>query len=173
MIKAETLVTRSSFKTPHLFTGNEVTKFHTLAHTYIPLAWIPYLTSISTPPASLIDFPTPVGNRERKCKLMELNDVAMFVIAIANLIVRLWEMRKGRRRNTDGPDQTATWFRIRQLGRASQPGSTSLIKPQILVTQSNFIHRLARVSLYSLRKDHRLKLCWSTKTKPRREICGV
>ena len=39
---------------------------------------------------------------------MELNDVAMFVIAIANLIVRLWEMRKGRRRNTDGPNQTAT-----------------------------------------------------------------
>jgi hypothetical protein len=39
---------------------------------------------------------------------MELNDVAMLAIAIANLIVRLWEMRKGRRRNTDGPNQTGT-----------------------------------------------------------------
>lgn len=39
---------------------------------------------------------------------MELNDVAMLVIAIANLILRLWEMRKGRRRDSDGPDQTAT-----------------------------------------------------------------
>jgi hypothetical protein len=39
---------------------------------------------------------------------MELNDVATLVIAIANLILRVWEMRKGRRRNTDGPDQTAT-----------------------------------------------------------------
>jgi|GEM_PF-1812611 hypothetical protein len=36
---------------------------------------------------------------------MERNDVAMLVIAIANLIIRLWEMRKDRRRNTDGPDQ--------------------------------------------------------------------
>jgi len=36
---------------------------------------------------------------------MDLIDVAMLVVAIANLIVRLWEMRKGRRRNTDGSDQ--------------------------------------------------------------------
>ena len=36
---------------------------------------------------------------------MSLNDVAMLVIAIANLILRVWEMRKARRRNTDGPDQ--------------------------------------------------------------------
>ena len=36
---------------------------------------------------------------------MSLNDVAMLVIAIANLIPRVWEMRKARRRNTDGPDQ--------------------------------------------------------------------
>jgi len=69
---------------------------------------MPYLKSMSTPPASPIDFPTSVGNRERECKLMELNDVAMLVIATANLILRVWEMRKGRRRNTDGPDQTAT-----------------------------------------------------------------
>ena len=39
---------------------------------------------------------------------MEQNDIAMLIIAIANLILRVWEMRKGRRRNTDGPDQTAT-----------------------------------------------------------------
>jgi len=39
---------------------------------------------------------------------MELNDIAMLSIAIANLILRLWEMRKGRRRDSDGPDQTAT-----------------------------------------------------------------
>ena len=38
---------------------------------------------------------------------MELNDVAMLVVAIANLIIRLWEMRKARRRNTDGPNQLA------------------------------------------------------------------
>ena len=37
---------------------------------------------------------------------MNLNDVAMLVIAIANLILRVWEMRKARRRNTDGPDQS-------------------------------------------------------------------
>ena len=37
---------------------------------------------------------------------MELNDVAMLVIAIANLGIRFWEMRKTRRRNTDGPNQT-------------------------------------------------------------------
>ena len=36
---------------------------------------------------------------------MELNDVAMLVVAIANLIIRLWEMRKARRRNTDEPNQ--------------------------------------------------------------------
>ena len=36
---------------------------------------------------------------------MELNDVAMLVIAIANLIRRVWEMRKARRKNTDGPNQ--------------------------------------------------------------------
>jgi hypothetical protein len=38
---------------------------------------------------------------------MELNDVAMLVVAIANLIIRLWEMRKARRRNTDEPNQIA------------------------------------------------------------------
>ena len=60
---------------------------------------------MSTPPAPPIDFPTSVGNRERECKCMKLNDVAMFVIAIANLILRVWEMRKARRKNTDGPNQ--------------------------------------------------------------------
>lgn len=38
---------------------------------------------------------------------MKLNDVAMLVIAIANLGIGFWEMRKARRRNTDGPDQLA------------------------------------------------------------------
>jgi hypothetical protein len=36
---------------------------------------------------------------------MNLNDVAVLVIAIANLILRVWEMRKERRRNTGEPDQ--------------------------------------------------------------------
>lgn len=39
---------------------------------------------------------------------MELNDVAMLVAAIANLILRVWEMRKDRRRDSDGPNQTGT-----------------------------------------------------------------
>lgn len=39
---------------------------------------------------------------------MELDDVAMLVVATANLLLRVREMRKGRRRNTEGPDQTAT-----------------------------------------------------------------
>ena len=69
---------------------------------------------------------------------MELNDVAMLVIAIANLILRVWEMRKARRRPTDEPDQINPWLRIRQLGRDWHPGSTSLIKAHILVTQSSF-----------------------------------
>ncbi len=37
---------------------------------------------------------------------MNLNDVAILAIAIANLILRVWEMRKARRRNTDEPNQT-------------------------------------------------------------------
>ena len=37
---------------------------------------------------------------------MNLNDVAVLAIAIANLILRVWEMRKDRRRKTDGPNQT-------------------------------------------------------------------
>ena len=36
---------------------------------------------------------------------MSPNDVATLVVAIANLILRLWEMRKTRRRKPDGPDQ--------------------------------------------------------------------
>ena len=36
---------------------------------------------------------------------MEQNDIAMLIIAIANLILRVWEMRKARRRNTDEPNQ--------------------------------------------------------------------
>ena len=84
---------------------------------YLAIAWIPYLWSTSTPPALLVDFPTRVGNRERKCKWMSLHDVAALVVAIANLILRVWEMRKDRRRNSDDPDQLGDWFRIRQLGR--------------------------------------------------------
>jgi hypothetical protein len=37
---------------------------------------------------------------------MNLNDVAILAIAIANLILRVWGMRKARRRNTDEPNQT-------------------------------------------------------------------
>ena len=37
---------------------------------------------------------------------MNLNDVSMLVIAIANLIIRLWEMRKDRRSKSDGPNQS-------------------------------------------------------------------
>jgi len=48
---------------------------------------------------------------------MSLHDVAALVVAIANLILRVWEMRKDRRRNSDEPDQLGDWFRIRQLGR--------------------------------------------------------
>jgi hypothetical protein len=117
-IKSQILVTRSSFIPRYLFTGDVVIKILNNIFIYLALAWIPYLTSVSTPPASLIDFPALVGNRERECKWMELNDIAMLGIAIANLIIRLWEMRKARRRNTDGPDQIESWFRIRQLGRA-------------------------------------------------------
>ena len=37
---------------------------------------------------------------------MSLNDVAMLLVAIADLMLRVWEMRKGRRRNSDDPDQS-------------------------------------------------------------------
>lgn len=37
---------------------------------------------------------------------MSLNDVAMLFVAIADLMLRVWEMRKGRRRNSDDPDQS-------------------------------------------------------------------
>ena len=36
---------------------------------------------------------------------MSLHDVAALVVAIANLILRVWEMRKDRRRKSDEPDQ--------------------------------------------------------------------
>jgi hypothetical protein len=36
---------------------------------------------------------------------MKLNDVATLVVAIANLILKVWEMRKARRNKSDGPDQ--------------------------------------------------------------------
>ena len=66
---------------------------------------------------------------------MSLNDVAILIIAIADLILRVWEMRRGRRGNDD-PNQFGTLFRIRQLGRDWHPGSTSLIKAQKVFTQS-------------------------------------
>ena len=37
---------------------------------------------------------------------MSPNDVAMILIAIANLVLRVWEMRRTRRRNTDEPNQS-------------------------------------------------------------------
>ena len=39
---------------------------------------------------------------------MSLNDVAMLLVAIADLMLRVWEMRKGRRRNSDDPDQSGS-----------------------------------------------------------------
>lgn len=38
---------------------------------------------------------------------MNLNDVAVVIIAIADLILRVWEARKGRRNESGGPDQLA------------------------------------------------------------------
>jgi len=38
---------------------------------------------------------------------MSLHDVAALVVAIANLILRVWEMRRDRRRKSDEPDQLA------------------------------------------------------------------
>ena len=38
---------------------------------------------------------------------MSLNDVAILIIAIADLILPVWEMRKGRRGNDD-PNQIGT-----------------------------------------------------------------
>jgi hypothetical protein len=38
---------------------------------------------------------------------MSLNDIAILIIAIADLILRVWEMRKGRRGNDD-PNQFGT-----------------------------------------------------------------
>jgi len=39
---------------------------------------------------------------------MSLNDVAIAIVAIADLMLQVWEMRKGRRRNSDDPDQSDT-----------------------------------------------------------------
>ena len=36
---------------------------------------------------------------------MNLSDVAMLIIAIADLILRVWEVRKGRRNESGGSDQ--------------------------------------------------------------------
>ena len=64
-----------------------------------------YLTSLSTPPAILSDFQTSVWNREKECKRMNLNDVVTLCVAIATLILRVWEMRKDRRARPDETDQ--------------------------------------------------------------------
>lgn len=39
---------------------------------------------------------------------MSLSDVVTLLVAIANLILRVWEMRKGRRRDSDDPDQSGS-----------------------------------------------------------------
>ena len=64
-----------------------------------------YLTSLSTPPAILSDFQTSVWNREKECKRMNLNDVVTLCVAIATLILRVWEMRRDRRGGSDETDQ--------------------------------------------------------------------
>jgi len=38
---------------------------------------------------------------------MNLNDVVTLGVAIANLMLRVWEVRKGRRNESGGPDQLA------------------------------------------------------------------
>lgn len=64
-----------------------------------------YLTSLSTPPAILSDFQTSVWNREKECKRMNLNDVVTLCVAIATLILRVWEARRNRRGGSDETDQ--------------------------------------------------------------------
>jgi len=39
---------------------------------------------------------------------MSLNDIALLCVAIADLIIRLWEVRKGRRDEIDDPNQSGT-----------------------------------------------------------------
>jgi hypothetical protein len=39
---------------------------------------------------------------------MSLNDIVTLCVAIANLMIRLWEMRKGRRDENDDPNQSGT-----------------------------------------------------------------
>jgi hypothetical protein len=39
---------------------------------------------------------------------MSLNDIALLCVAIADLIIRLWEVRKGRRDENDDPNQSGT-----------------------------------------------------------------
>ena len=49
------------------------------------------------------DLPTQAGTGERSANEMNNSDWAMFIIALANLILRVWEMRKPRR-NSDEAD---------------------------------------------------------------------
>jgi hypothetical protein len=39
---------------------------------------------------------------------MSLNDIALLCVAIADLTIRLWEVRKGRRDENDDPNQSGT-----------------------------------------------------------------
>ena len=39
---------------------------------------------------------------------MSLNDIALLCLAIADLIIQLWEVRKGRRDENDDPNQSGT-----------------------------------------------------------------
>jgi hypothetical protein len=51
------------------------------------------------------DFSAPAENGERSANDMNYNDWAMQVIALANLILRVWEMRKPRRSNDEADPQ--------------------------------------------------------------------
>ena len=51
------------------------------------------------------DFSAVAENEERSADEMNFRDWATLAVALANLILRVWEMRKDRRRNSDEPDQ--------------------------------------------------------------------
>ena len=51
------------------------------------------------------DLPTQAGTGERSANEMNKSDWAMLGIALANLILRVWEMRKSRRNNDETDPQ--------------------------------------------------------------------
>ena len=51
------------------------------------------------------DLPTKAGNGERSANDMNYTDWAMLGIALANLTLRVWEMRKPSRNNDEADPQ--------------------------------------------------------------------